>query len=203
MLVWIPSTHVLTNNSDGGTPVGAGAPCMTHCTVRYPRDRSMVRSPFLVAATRAAEHNQRESGTSPYYGLCPGSLSCNLGGATRLSSEQRAPGGEAEAKESEEDSGGISRRTRLDIAPAPWHRLCSGHFLWGDICASKRRGTAGRPLVLRNRPHRVAECAVEAEASVRRPWRRRPPPMMHRAKHGSLWHVVAEPRVELIFVGEA
>ena len=119
MLVWIPSTHVLTNNSDGGTPVGAGAPCMTHCTVRYPRDRSMLRPPFLVAATRAAEHNQRESGTSPYYGLCPGSLSCNLGGATRLSSEQRAPGGEAEAKESEEDSGGISRRTRLDIAPAP------------------------------------------------------------------------------------
>ena len=119
MLVWTPSTHVLTNNSDGGTPVGAGAPCMTHCTVRYPRDRSMLRSPFLVAATRAAEHNQRESGTSPYYGLCPGSLSCNLGGSTELSSEQRAPGGEAEAKESEEDSGGISRRTRLDIAPAP------------------------------------------------------------------------------------
>ena len=57
------------------------------------------------------------SGTSPYYGLCPGSLSCNLGGATELSSEQRAPGGESEAKESEEDSGGISRRTRLDIAP--------------------------------------------------------------------------------------
>ena len=52
-------------------------------------------------------------------------------------------GGEAEAKGSDGNSGGISRRTRLDIAPAPWHRLCSGHSLWGDICASKRRGTAG------------------------------------------------------------
>ena len=30
----------------GDTPVGGGAPCMTPCAVRYPRDRSMVRSPF-------------------------------------------------------------------------------------------------------------------------------------------------------------
>jgi len=45
--------------------------------------------------------------------------------------QQRAPGGEAEAKESDEDSGGISRRTRLDIAPAPWHRLCLGRFSLG------------------------------------------------------------------------
>ena len=49
----------------------------------------------------------------------PGSLACNLVGATELSSEQRAPGGEAEAEESDEYSGGISRLTRLDIAPAP------------------------------------------------------------------------------------
>ena len=58
-------------------------------------------------------------------------------------------------------------------------------------------------LRLRNRPHRVGECAVEVEASVRRPWRRRPPPMMHLVKRGSLWHVVAEPRVEDFFCGNA
>ena len=51
---------------------------------------------------------------------------CVLGVCLAMSVEQqncrvsREPlGGESEAKESEKDSGGISRITRLDIAPAP------------------------------------------------------------------------------------